>query len=92
VPNVPTYGEMGFPNVYSGSWVGFFAPAKTSDAIVTKLNAEINAIMREPEVQQKLKTIGFDVTIKPVAEASDYFRSEITVWGQMIRAIGYSSD
>src|SRR5215813_2710105 len=34
VPNVPTYGEMGFPNVYSGSWVGFFAPAKTPDVIV----------------------------------------------------------
>src|SRR5215831_7633899 len=47
VPNVPTYAEMGFPNVYSGSWVGFFAPAKTPDAVVAKLNAEINAIMRE---------------------------------------------
>src|SRR5262245_6734324 len=92
VPDVPTYGEMGFPNVYSGSWVGFFAPAKTPDAIVTKLNAEINAIMRESEAQQKLKTIGFDVTIKTVGETSDYFRSEIAVWGQMIRAIGYSSD
>ena len=33
VPDVPTYGEMGFPNVYSGSWVGFFAPAKTPDAV-----------------------------------------------------------
>src|SRR5205809_4558179 len=50
VPDVPTYGEMGFPNVYSGSRVGFFAPARPPDAIVTKLNAEINAIMREPEV------------------------------------------
>ena len=29
IPDVPTYGEMGYPNVYSGSWVGFFAPAKT---------------------------------------------------------------
>ncbi|OLB78880.1 MAG: hypothetical protein AUI16_02570 [Alphaproteobacteria bacterium 13_2_20CM_2_64_7] len=92
VPDVPTYGEMGFPNVYSGSWVGFFASARTPDAIVTKLNAEINAIMREPEVQQKLKAIGFDVTIRTMGEASDYFRSEIAVWGQMIRAIGYSSD
>jgi tripartite-type tricarboxylate transporter receptor subunit TctC len=92
VPNVPTYGEMGFPNVYSGSWVGFFAPARTPDAIVTKLNAEINAIMREPEVQQKLKTIGFDVMIKTAGEASDYFRSEVGTWGKMIRAIGYSSD
>jgi tripartite-type tricarboxylate transporter receptor subunit TctC len=92
VPDVPTYGEMGFPNVYSGSWVGFFAPAKTPDAIVAKLNAEINAIMQEPQSQQKLKTIGFDVTIKTIGEASDYFRSEVAAWGKMIRAIGYSSD
>jgi tripartite-type tricarboxylate transporter receptor subunit TctC len=48
--------------------------------------------MREPEAQQKLKTIGFDVTIRTVGETSDYFRSEIALWGQMIRAIGYSSD
>jgi tripartite-type tricarboxylate transporter receptor subunit TctC len=92
VPDVPTYGEMGFPNVYSGSWVGFFAPAKTPDAVVAKLNAEINAIMQEPEAQQKLKTIGFDVMIKGVPEASGYFKSEIAMWGKMTRAIGYSTD
>jgi tripartite-type tricarboxylate transporter receptor subunit TctC len=92
VPNVPTYGEMGFPDVYSGSWVGFFAPAKTPDAVVAKLNAEINAIMKEPEAQQKLKTIGFDVMIKTQAEATDYFKSEVATWGKMTRAIGYSSD
>jgi tripartite-type tricarboxylate transporter receptor subunit TctC len=92
VRDVPTYGEMGFPNIYSGSWVGFFAPAKTSDAVVAKLNAEINAIMQEPEAQQKLKTIGFDVMIKGVAETSDYFKSEIATWGKMTHAIGYSSD
>ena len=85
VPDVPTYGEMGFPNVYSGSWVGFFAPAKTPDAVVAKLNVEINAIMREREAQQKLETVGFDVIIKN-------FRSEAARWGEMIRAIGYSSD
>ena len=92
VPDVPTYGEMGFPNVYSGSWVGFFAPAKTPDAVVAKLNVEINAIMREREAQQKLETVGFDVIIKNVAESKDYFRSEAARWGEMIRAIGYSSD
>ena len=92
VPDVPTYGEMGFPNVYSGSWVGFFAPAKTPDAVVAKLNAEMNAIMHEQEAQQKLKTIGFDVMTKSVAETTDYFRSEVARWGEMTRAIGYSSD
>jgi tripartite-type tricarboxylate transporter receptor subunit TctC len=92
VPDVPTYGEMGYPNVYSGSWVGFFAPAKTPDAVIAKLNAEINAIMKEPEAQQKLKTIGFDVMIKSQAEVEDYFKSEVASWGKMVRAIGYSSE
>jgi tripartite-type tricarboxylate transporter receptor subunit TctC len=92
VSNVPTYGEMGFPDVYSGSWVGFFAPAKTPDAVAAKLNAEINAIMKEPEAQQKLKAIGFDVMIKTEAEAADYFKREVASWGKMTRAIGYSSD
>jgi tripartite-type tricarboxylate transporter receptor subunit TctC len=92
VPNVPTYGEMGFPNVYSGSWVGFFAPAKTPDAVIARLNAEINAIVKEPEAQQKLATIGFDPIIKTTAEAADYFSSEVANWGKMTRAIGYSAD
>src|SRR5215470_17197758 len=86
VPNVPTYGEMGFPDVYHGSWVGFFAPAKTPDAIVAKLNAEINAIMKEPEAQQKLQSVGFDVMIKGEAETADYFKSEVATWGKMTRA------
>jgi tripartite-type tricarboxylate transporter receptor subunit TctC len=92
VPDVPTYGEMGFPNVYSGSWVGFFVPAKTPDAIVIKLNAEINEIMKQPEAQQRLKTIGFEVMIKNTTEAADYFKGEVTSWGKMTRAIGYVSD
>jgi tripartite-type tricarboxylate transporter receptor subunit TctC len=92
VPDVPTYGEMGFPNVYSGSWVGFFAPAKTPDSVVAKLNDEINRIVQEPSAQQKLKSIGFDVMIKSEPEAADYFRSEVARWGKMTRAIGYSSE
>src|SRR5262250_2219800 len=75
VPNVPTYGEMGYPNVYSGSWVAFFAPAKTPDAIINRLNAEINRVMTDAEVLEKLKTIGFDPIVKNEAETVDYFRS-----------------
>ena len=81
-----------FGDFHTGSWVGFFAPARTSDEVVAKLNAEINRIMQEPEAQQKLQAIGFDVIVKPVAETADYFRSEVTTWGKMTRAIGYSSD
>ena len=92
VPNVPTYGEMGFPGVYSGSWVGFFAPAKTPDAVVAKLNAEINQIMKEPEAQQRLKTIGFDPIFKTHVDAADDFKRDIANWGKMVRAIGVTVD
>jgi len=90
VPDVPTYGEMGFPDVYSGSWVGFFAPAKTPEPVVAKLNAEINAVMAAPEAQQKLKSIGFDPMVQAPQEAVRYFASEVATWGRMTRAIGFS--
>jgi tripartite-type tricarboxylate transporter receptor subunit TctC len=91
VPQVPTLDEVGFRNIHQGSWVGFFAPAKTPDAVATKLNAEINQIMQEAAVQTKLKSLGFDVMIKPLPEATAYFKSEVVNWGKMVRAIGFSS-
>ncbi len=91
VPDVPTYGEMGFPNVYSGSWVGFFAPAKTPDAVVAKLNGTINEIMKDAEVLAKLKSIGFDPVIKTQAETVDYFKSEVASWAKMVNAVGFSN-
>jgi tripartite-type tricarboxylate transporter receptor subunit TctC len=91
VPNVPTYGEMGFPNVYSGSWVGFFAPAKTPEPVIAKLNSEINELMKDADAQQKIKSIGFDPLFKNQAEVADYFRSEVESWGKMTRAIGFAN-
>ena len=92
VPNVPTYGEMGYPNVYSGSWVAFFAPTKTPDAIVGKLNATVNDVMKDPEVLQKLNVIGFDPIVKDQAATVDYFKAEIANWGKMVRAVGITVD
>src|SRR5262244_389356 len=92
VPDVPTYGEMGYPNVYSGSWVAFFAPAKTPDPIVAKLNSMINEVMADPEVLQKLKVIGFDPIVKDTAATVDYFKAEIANWGKMVKAVGVTVD
>jgi tripartite-type tricarboxylate transporter receptor subunit TctC len=91
IPNVPTYGEMGYPGIYSQSWVGFFAPAKTPDAVVEKLNTEINAVMKEPASVQTLAKAGFEPVVKSVAEASKYFDSEVVSWAKMVKAIGFSN-
>jgi tripartite-type tricarboxylate transporter receptor subunit TctC len=91
VPNVPTYAEMGYPNVVSGSWVGFFVPAKTPNAVVAKLNAEINQLMKDPDAQAKLKTVGFDPVEKNTSEIDVYFRNDVATWGKMVRSVGLAN-
>ncbi len=91
IPDVPTYGEMGYPNIEIGSWVGVFAPAKTPDAVVAKLNAEIVAAMQDKDALERLAKAGFDPVAKSVAEANGYFKSEIERWGTMVNSVGFSN-
>jgi tripartite-type tricarboxylate transporter receptor subunit TctC len=90
--NVPTYAEQGFPNFEASSWVGIFAPAATSAEIVTKLNAAVEEVMKDPTVQQRLTTIGFDPIQGSQPEADTYFRAEVVKWGKMVKTLGLSID
>ena len=92
LPNVPIYSEQGFPNFYSSTWVGFFVPARTPDAVVERLNGEINEVIRSRGAQQKLFSIGFEPIVKTVTEAAEYARDEVALWGRMSRAIGFSTE
>jgi tripartite-type tricarboxylate transporter receptor subunit TctC len=92
LPEIPTYAEQGFPDFYATSWVGFFVPAKTNAAVVTKLNAEINAILKDPAVEQRLKGTGFDPIIKSDKEAAVEFKREVETWSIMVKTIGASVD
>jgi tripartite-type tricarboxylate transporter receptor subunit TctC len=91
IPDVPTFAEMGFPNFQSGSWVGLFAPAKTPDAVVARLNAEINVVMKEPDALDRLAKAGFDPVVKDAGEVTGYFKDDIERWGRMVKAIGFSN-
>ena len=58
LPEVPSVRELGFPNLDLRGWNGFFAPKGTPREIVTLLNTHLNAILKEPEVVEKLATYG----------------------------------
>lgn len=90
VPNVPTYAEAGFPKFLAASWVGIFAPAKTSPSTVDKLNAAIEEVNRDQSVQERLRVIGFDPLYGSSSEANAYFKSEISKWGEMVKALQLS--
>ncbi|RYF18146.1 MAG: tripartite tricarboxylate transporter substrate binding protein BugE [Comamonadaceae bacterium] len=58
LPDVPTYGELGFPQMGGGGWFGVVAPAGTPPAIVAKLNAAIHKAMQQPDFIKKMDESG----------------------------------
>jgi tripartite-type tricarboxylate transporter receptor subunit TctC len=90
VPSVPTYAESGFPDFYAASWVGFFVPAKTGDAVVEKLNAAINDILKDADTQARLARFGLDPMYGNAAETTRFFKAEVDHWGRMVRALDLS--
>ena len=57
LPDVPTYTELGFPEMGDGGWFGLVAPAGTPKPIIDKLNAAAHKVMQDPDFQKKQKEI-----------------------------------
>ncbi len=63
LPDVPTFIEAGLADFDINSWVGLLAPAKTPRAIVERLNTELNTVLNDPVVRERLVTLG--ITASP---------------------------
>jgi tripartite-type tricarboxylate transporter receptor subunit TctC len=62
LPDVPTVRELGYPVLEADGWNGFFAPAKTPREVLERLNREVVAAVRHPEVSKRLR----DMAAEPV--------------------------
>ena len=89
LPDVPTFAEAGFPQYDMSTWFGVFGPARMPAALVARLNADINALMRDPALGAKLAGAGIDVAggLSP-AQVLDYMASEAVKWNAAARAAG----
>ncbi len=85
---LPTMMEAGVKGYESATWYGLLAPAGTPADIVTKLNAEVVAILKSPEMNDRLSKEGADPVGNSPAEFSKYIQSEIEKWRKVIRAAG----
>ena len=91
-PNIPTVAESGFPGFESSSWFGVLAPAKTPPAIVLRLQQEIAATLKTPEVADTLASLGAEPGGMPSAEFGAYFKAETVKWGKVVREAGIVPD
>ena len=85
LPNVPTTAESGFPQLDTGSWVGFLAPAGTPAAIVSRLSSEVANILKDPDIRGKLTEQGMDIVGSTPAQFGAFIRSEHDKWGKLIK-------
>ena len=90
LPDVPTFSEaVGDPEFELVSWHALFAPAATPKEIVLRLNAEMNEIMGDPEMQKRIAGMGLmPVGTPPLAEVEKFIASERDKWGTLIRKLG----
>lgn len=95
LPDLPTAQERGLKGIDASTWTANFFPAKTPDAIVAKLQAATVAAMDDPAVRAKLESFGAVIVAKD-RRSSEYLgrfvQSEITKWGDAVRAAGVKLD
>ncbi len=93
LPDVPTFAELGYPELQVSLWYSLFAPAGTPRPIIAALNAEVARMLTAPEVRQRLA----ELAVEPGDGGSPeqfgaYVQSEIRRWGQVVQQVGVKLD
>jgi tripartite-type tricarboxylate transporter receptor subunit TctC len=92
LPDVPTVAESGYPGFETSQWYGILAPAKTPETIVEKLSAEINRILRLPEVTGRLGSDGSVAHPMSPQEFAAFIQGEMKRWGAVVKTAAIKVD
>ena len=92
-PNVPSLAEAsGVADIDVDIWYGLYAPAGTPPAIVSKLNADVNALLKSPEVADVLAKQGLVATGGSAADLATLTSTDLARWGRVIREAHITAD
>jgi len=92
LPDLPTIAESGYPGFDALAWNGVLVPAATLQAVVQRLNAEINAILKDADVVQRMHAAGFDLVGGTPEDFSALIKAESEKWAPVIRKSGVKVD
>lgn len=92
LPDVPTLAESGFAGFDAPAWWAVLAPAKTPPEIVKRMNDEINAALRMPDVAQKLGLQGISITATTPAAAQAFVENQVDVWSRVVKTNNIKAD
>jgi tripartite-type tricarboxylate transporter receptor subunit TctC len=84
LPDVPSLGELGYPNTEVYTWFGLVGPAKLPVKIVDRLNKDINEILAQPDIKQRFADMGMETVGGTPEQFSKYVRDDIAKWRALV--------
>jgi tripartite-type tricarboxylate transporter receptor subunit TctC len=84
LPDIPSLGELGYPNTEVYTWFGLVGPAKLPTKIVDRLNKDVNEILIQPEVKQRFADMGMETVGGSSEQFSKYIRDDIAKWRALV--------
>jgi tripartite-type tricarboxylate transporter receptor subunit TctC len=93
LPAVPSVVELGHPDLVMSTWFGLAAPRQTPKPIIDRINAEVMAILRMPDIVDKLAATGVD-SAKPntPAQFAEFMANDVKRWQKVVADAGISLD
>jgi tripartite-type tricarboxylate transporter receptor subunit TctC len=88
LPAVPTVKESGYPDFVVTSWNAFYGPAGLPKDIVTKLNEQVVAALKTPDIQKRMEDLGIQPMIGSPEFLNERMKSDIVKWAKVIEAAG----
>ena len=92
LPDVPTLAESGFAGFDAPAWWAMLAPAKTPPEIVGRLNAELNKLLKQPDIAKRLDTQGIDVVGGSPDQARVFIERQMDIWGKVVKDNNIKAD
>jgi Tripartite tricarboxylate transporter family receptor len=81
---VPTFQELGYPDLVATNWYGLSAPKRLPASIATRMSEAIAAVIDDPVVQKRFATFGFELDKKSPEEFSAFVRAEVIKWAPLL--------
>jgi tripartite-type tricarboxylate transporter receptor subunit TctC len=92
LPDVPTMSELGFKGVETDAWYGVLAPTGTPQAVIARVNTEINAVLADAEVRGRMNTAGMDVRGGTPEAFGAEMREDHARYGRIVKEFGIRAD
>ena len=91
-PELPTVAEAGLPGYSASGWYGFVAPAATPKEIIARLASELNRILKQPDVIERLSSQGAEPVGGTPAEFTAFIQTEIDKWAKLVKSANMKAE